>query len=102
MIRRNRALVDTIAEIYCGWPPNLKSGKPIPSNPARTKNPLGSIDRSRRYGKYSPVKPGALKCEPLKAAGKAAYAAYTLIHSQGSGSRQTPSAARCPNSFLGR
>ena len=35
--------------------------------------------------KYPPAKPGALGCEPLKAAGKAAFAAYTLIKTQGSG-----------------
>ncbi len=40
---------------------------------------------SARQSKYPPAKPGALEREPLKAAGKAAYAAYTLINGQGSG-----------------
>jgi hypothetical protein len=39
----NRALVDAIAKIYCGWPPNPKSGKPILSNLDGAKNPLGSL-----------------------------------------------------------
>jgi hypothetical protein len=49
------------------------------------------LEKARQYlptpSKYPPAKPGALECEPLKAAGKAAYAAYTLINSQGLGSR---------------
>jgi hypothetical protein len=44
--------------------------------------------------KYPPAKPGALGWEPLKAAQKAAYAAYTRVNLDHAASRQIPILSR--------
>jgi len=49
----------------------------------QTRSPRISRFAEIFFSKYPPAEPGALECEPLKAARKAAYAAYTLINSQG-------------------